>query len=39
LDDTRQQALRLRSVVFDCPEPEQLAAFYAALLEVDFRTS
>jgi len=34
MDDTPQQTLRLRSVVFDCPEPERLAAFYAALLNV-----
>lgn len=34
MDDTPKQVLRLRSVVFDCPEPERLAAFYAALLDV-----
>jgi len=34
MDDTPQQTLRLRSVVFDCPEPERLAAFYAAVLDV-----
>ncbi len=29
--------IRLRSVVFDCPDPEQLASFYAALLDGQVR--
>ncbi|MGH9128353.1 MAG: nucleotidyl transferase AbiEii/AbiGii toxin family protein [Acidimicrobiales bacterium] len=34
MDDTPPPVLRLRSVVFDCPEPERLAGFYAALFAV-----